>query len=98
MPALEKNLHRIRPSTNLECPSGETDILYFLQEPKDPEYYSTPIDTEIWRKLKLPRICAQRDLERKSVVPPLGNWQKRQCKTRDLTRPLQLTRFAKSRL
>lgn len=44
--ALEWNLHRIRPSTNLECPSGKSDILYFLPELKGAEDYSTLIDTE----------------------------------------------------
>ena len=44
--ALEWNLHRIRPSTNLESPSGKPDILYFLPELKGAQDYSTPIDVE----------------------------------------------------
>ena len=41
--ALEWNLHRIRPSTNLESPSGKPDILYFLPELKGAQDYCTPI-------------------------------------------------------
>ena len=44
--ALEWNLHRIRPSTNLESPSGKPDILYFLPELKGAQDYSTPTDVE----------------------------------------------------
>ena len=44
--ALEWNLHKIRPSTNLESPSGEPDILYFLPELKGAQDYCTPIDLE----------------------------------------------------
>ena len=41
--ALEWNLHRIRPSTNLESPSRKPDILYFLPELKGAQDYCTPI-------------------------------------------------------
>ena len=44
--ALEWNLHRIRPSTNLESPSGKPDILDFLPELKGGQDYSAPIDVE----------------------------------------------------
>lgn len=43
---LEWNIHRIRPSTNLESPSGKPDILYFLPELKGAQGYSTPIDVD----------------------------------------------------
>ena len=44
--ALERSLPRIRPITKLESPSGKPDILYFLQELKGVQDYSTPIDVE----------------------------------------------------
>ena len=44
--ALERNLPRIRPSTNLESLSGKPDILNFLPKLKDEQDYSTPIDVE----------------------------------------------------
>ena len=70
---LEWNVHRIRPSTNLESPSGKPDILYFLPELKGAQDYSTPIDVD---ELKLQRICAQRDHKQKDVVLPSRIWQK----------------------
>jgi len=33
--ARQWNLHRIRPSTNLESPSGRPDVLFFLPEVSD---------------------------------------------------------------
>ena len=44
--ALDWNVHRIRPSTNLESPSGKPDILYFLPELKGAQDYSTLIDAD----------------------------------------------------
>ena len=43
---LEWNVHRIRPSTNLEFPSGKPDILYFLPDLKGVQDYSTLIDVD----------------------------------------------------
>lgn len=43
---LEWNVHRIRPSTNLESPSGKPDILYFLPKLKGAQGYCTPIDVD----------------------------------------------------
>ena len=43
---LDWNVHRIRPSTNLESPSGKPDILYFLPELKGAQDYSTLIDAD----------------------------------------------------
>lgn len=43
---LEWNVHRIRPSTNLESPSGKPDILYFLPELTGAQYYGIPIDMD----------------------------------------------------
>ena len=43
---LEWNVHSIRPSTNLEAPSGKPDILYFLPESKGSQDYSIPIDVD----------------------------------------------------
>lgn len=43
---LEWNVHRIRPSTNLESPSGKPDILYFLPELTDAQDYCTLIDMD----------------------------------------------------
>ena len=42
----EWNVHRIRPSANLESPSGKPDILYFLPELKGAQDYSTLIDVD----------------------------------------------------
>jgi len=43
---LEWNVHRIRPSTNLESPSGKPDILYFLPELTGAQHYGIPIDMD----------------------------------------------------
>jgi len=43
---LEWNVHSIRPSTNLEAPSGKPDILYFLPESRGSQDYSIPIDVD----------------------------------------------------
>lgn len=43
---LEWNVHRIRPSTNLESPSGKPNILYFLPELTDAQDYCTLIDMD----------------------------------------------------
>ena len=43
---LEWNVHRIRPSTNLESPPGKPDILYLLPELKGAQDYSTPINVD----------------------------------------------------
>ena len=43
---LEWNVHRIRPSANLESPFGKPDILYFLPEMKGAQDYSTLIDID----------------------------------------------------
>lgn len=44
--ALEWNIHKIRPSTNLESPSGKPDVLYFLPELVNAQDYSTLVDTD----------------------------------------------------
>ena len=40
------NTHRIRPSANLESPSGRPDILYFLSQVNNTHDYATPVDLE----------------------------------------------------
>lgn len=44
--ALEWNIHKIRPSTNLESPSGKPDVLYFLPELVNAQDYSTLVETD----------------------------------------------------
>ena len=44
--ALEWNVHRIRPSTNLESPSGKPDVLYFLPTFLGVQDYCTPVHLE----------------------------------------------------
>ena len=55
---LEWNVHRIRPSANLESPSEKPDILYFLTELKGAQDYSTLIDVD---KIEIAdQMCATR--------------------------------------
>ena len=70
--ALERNPHRIRPSTNLESPSGRPDILYFLPELRGGQDYSTPIDVE---EIEIAENMCATQLEQKGVVPSSGNLQ-----------------------
>ena len=40
------NLHRIRPSTNMECPSGTPDVLFFLPEVSGTRNYMADVDLD----------------------------------------------------
>ena len=51
-------MHRIRPSTNLESPSGKPDLLYFLPELTGVQDYCTPIDMDEIEIAE--RMCAER--------------------------------------
>lgn len=63
---LEWNVHRIRPSTNLESPSGKPDLLYFLPELTGVQDYCTPIDMDEIEIAE--RMCAER-LQAKGCGP-----------------------------
>ena len=43
--ALEWNVYRIRPSSNLESPCGKPDINYFIPEAVGAQDYNTSVDT-----------------------------------------------------
>ena len=44
--AEEWNVHRIRPSNNVESPSGKPDVLYFVRELVHAQDYMTPVDMD----------------------------------------------------
>lgn len=44
--ALEWNVHRIRPSNNVESPPGKPDVLYFVPASAESQDYMTPVDID----------------------------------------------------
>ena len=44
--AKEWNIHRIRPSSNVESPAGKPDVMYFIPESVDAQDYVTPVDMD----------------------------------------------------
>ncbi|XP_022780830.1 uncharacterized protein LOC111322059, partial [Stylophora pistillata] len=44
--ALEWNVHRIRPYSNVESPSGKPDVLYFVPASAESQDYMTPVDID----------------------------------------------------
>ena len=44
--AKEWNIHRIRPSSNVESPAGKPDVMYFIPESVDAQDYVTPVDVD----------------------------------------------------
>lgn len=44
--ALDWNIHRIRPSSNVESPSGKPDVLYFVPASIESQDYMTPVDMD----------------------------------------------------
>ena len=44
--ALEWNVHRIRPSSNVESPLGKPDVLYFVPASAESQDYRTPVDID----------------------------------------------------
>lgn len=44
--ALEWNVHRIRPSSNVESPLGKPDVLYFVPASAESQDYMTPVDID----------------------------------------------------
>ena len=63
---LEWNVHRIRPSANLESPSEKPDILYFLPELKGAQDYSTLIDVD---KIEIADQMCATQLQAKGCCP-----------------------------
>ena len=60
--ALDWNVHRIPPSTNLESPSGIPDSLYFLPELTGAQNYSIPVDED---EIEMAEgMCAKRPQEK----------------------------------